>query len=164
MKKHLAAMLCLFCFAQCAYKVTRVGYQQGQMLGGNTNDTVLIAYQTDSLIDQLQPIGSIVLKDGGATVNCSEEDAIAFLKEEAWSIGANVVLLDNIKRADFLSSCFRCTAYFYYVEGNEATPKQDGTTKQSDANISFQQNEANSILWGVVAAVLGFVVGFLLFQ
>ena len=63
-------------------------------------------------------IGQIELSDLGVSFICSEKDVINFLNKEACNIGAQIVLIKNIKRPNVKSYCFRCTAVLYRLKYN----------------------------------------------
>ncbi len=72
--------------------------------------TLVRIHPPDSIADK---IGEILIDDFGASVNCSEEKTLDYIKNEGCSVGAQIVLIREIKRPDNESFCYRCVAVFY---------------------------------------------------
>lgn len=67
--------------------------------------------------------GVIILDESGITSGCKEEDAMAYLKEEACKLGANAINIVEEAYPDAYSSCYRCVAGFYTVAKDTLTTR-----------------------------------------
>ena len=66
-------------------------------------------------------VGRIKLGDSGFSMTCSEADALAILRKEACTLGADIVNITEESRPDFWSSCYRADAVFYRLKRPIAT-------------------------------------------
>jgi len=109
----LGLILISVAFNSCGFKVSRKGYKN---TGIKSNCDVKI-YKNLNPSQNLQKVGSITLNDDLFDFNCSEDDAVVLLKQEACSIGANII---NITRENYPTffvdkNCYRCDAEFFIL-------------------------------------------------
>jgi|TARA_B110000977_G_C10711094_1_gene351316 hypothetical protein len=111
MKQIIYTLLVGFIFMSCSHRVLRTGYQVKK---SNYKNCDIIIKKKTELSDTLAlKIGEIKLRDFGISIACSEEHAIKILKNEACTIGADIIIITNENRPDLWSSCYRCKAEFY---------------------------------------------------
>lgn len=159
MKETLLYVILCFAVTGCSYKVTRAAYVELPATS-KTCDVKLVknyAFQ-DSAVTQLGKIG---LHDSGITTTCSETDAIALLKKEACSLGADIVNITKEVRPDMGSSCYRCEAGFYKINDEKVQIKTDPefTAQNISARVTKDRRRSNLIRAGSV--IVGIVVGLL---
>lgn len=142
----------------CSYRTTRIGYEEIENDDSDITCEVRFVRDTVSL-GELSVIGSIELKETGFTVNCDEEDALQFLREEACLQGANIVHITAEKRADLLSSCYRPTATLIRTADAPAVFSHPYYSEQAltERDSSDQKRKAGMI---VLSIITGFAVGF----
>jgi hypothetical protein len=89
MKKNILYLVLCVVFTSCSHRVVRNGYQ---IKNSDTKacDIALVRYRTFS-DSTLTKIGEVKLGDGGFSSKCTEVDAIAILKKEGCSVGANII-------------------------------------------------------------------------
>ncbi len=118
MSRLLTLSLILISLAGCSPAVYRT-YDKSKTQEANDCGLALVrVHPPDSTAEK---IGEILIDDFGASVNCSEEKTLDYIKTEGCSVGAQVVLIREIKRPNCESFCYRCSAVFYrYKPG--ATP------------------------------------------
>lgn len=58
-------------------------------------------------------IGTLKLSDAGFSRHCSEEDAMAIIRQEGCALGADFANISKEKLPDNESNCYRCKAEFY---------------------------------------------------
>ena len=159
MKKTLLYLILCLVVTGCSYKVTRAGYVELPVTS-RTCDVKLVRNYTlqDSAVTQLGKIG---LHDSGFTTGCSEADAIALLKKEACSLGADLVNITKKIRPDMASSCYRCEAGFYKMNDEKVHIKTDTefTAQNISARVTKDRRRSNLIRAGSV--IVGIVVGLL---
>jgi hypothetical protein len=108
---RLKILLILIIFLECCSPAVYRTYNQDDEEDANTCGLVLVRiHPADSDVEK---IGEILIDDIGTSVSCSESKTINFIKNEACSKGAQVVLIKEIKRPDNESYCYRCTAVLY---------------------------------------------------
>jgi hypothetical protein len=149
-------------FTGCNYKIVRSGYKTDKSQY-KTCDVVISKNITVS--EPAKKLGEIELKDGGFTSNCSEAEAVRLLKNEGCAINANVIVITAERRADFGSSCYRCKAAFYQVEGTEML-RGDSTYSHSNLKIRVnadKQRNAAMITAGIVGGLVGGILAAVLF-
>ena len=102
------------------------------------------------------------MHDSGFTTTCSEADAIALLKKEACSVGANLVNITKESRPDMGSSCYRCEAGFFKIHNGkfEIETDPDFTAQEISGRVSKDKRRSTLIRMGSV--VMGIVVGLLM--
>lgn len=109
----------------------------------------------DPSIVEGEVVGSIRVKEAGLSINCSQADVWARMREEARKAGANVVLITESKRPDAWSSCYRAEADFYQTS-------TDVLKRVVDREPKLVREESGSPVWTVVGLVAGGVAGYLL--
>ncbi len=109
-----ALSICTFSLNSCSYYVSRDGYKT--FTPKDTCDVYIYRYLYDK--SNLIYVGTIKLSESGLTINCDEDDAVAFLKKEACSANANIVNIIREYSPDNLSSCYRCDAELYIDTAN----------------------------------------------
>ena len=163
MKPLIYIVLLIFFFSSCSHRVVRIGYKVNS--SNYEKSDVVITKKTQSLDSIASKVGEIKLRDGGFSTKCSEEHAINILKEEAYALSADLILIKKENRPDLWSSCYRNSAYFYKYKN----PK----TKEiisSDIEYDFDKvkdrvsknRKKNSIL-AIGAVITGILLGSLLF-
>jgi hypothetical protein len=95
----------------CAPSLQRQGYvvtpsQQAR------DCEVVITKQEDFHSENFKVLGTMRVADAGLSTNCSEHDVLAILRTEACKLGAQAIVLRDIKRPGLTSSCYRVTADF----------------------------------------------------
>jgi hypothetical protein len=124
---------------------------------------------------QFRILGRIKLGDSGFSVRCHEDDAIAILRREACSLGADAVTITEERRAHFWSSCYRARAVFLKRK-QSATATADNsivigamdeegyayeTDSSAVANRVQSDKKRNAILV-LVSAIAGAVIGIMI--
>ena len=159
MKKTLVLLIPCFSITGYSYKVTRAGYVDKPVTSPTCEVKLVRNYSfPDSTVT---PFGRIGLHDSGFTTTCSEADAIALLKKEACSVGANLVNITQESRPDMESSCYRCEANFYKIDNGKFQIETDPgfTAQKISGRVSKDKRRSNFIRMGSV--VMGIVVGLL---
>jgi len=64
-------------------------------------------------------LGTMKIDDSGVSTNCHKRVAMKILREEACRIGADVIVLYNVREPDSRSDCYRVTADFVRQEEGE---------------------------------------------
>lgn len=114
----LTFYLILFSLASCSPAVYRTYDKNKKEEAVDCGLALVRVHPHDSIAEK---IGEVLIDDFGASVNCGEETTLNYIKNEACSVGAQIVLIREIHRPDEGSFCYRCTAVFYkYKPG--ATP------------------------------------------
>lgn len=157
----LLFVLILSLLTGCSYRTTRIGYEEIE--DDNLNpDTCHVSFIRDTthLKTPFTVIGEIKLSETGFTVNCNEDDALLFLKEEACLQGANAVQITSEERADFLSSCYRPTANLIRIE-SETVPANQNYYSQTSMNERLDSDGKRKAGIAVGAVIAGLAAGFL---
>jgi hypothetical protein len=150
---------------QCSPKISRIGYPESNA-AKNSNCEVLIKEnaQIDEIIGLV--IGTIKIGDTGFSSNCSEEDVIKILKEEACVLGAEIINIKEVERPDLSSTCFRCTADF--IKLNESINLSDlkSSDNYSEEKIDKRVKEDSNtqLLLNIGGFAIGFAVTYFLFS
>lgn len=153
----ICTIVLAFLLMGCSYKTTRIGYDEIDDKNLNIDSCeVAIVQDTSNLGEQVQIIGTIELGETGFTVNCDEEDALQFLKEEACLQGANIVHITSEKRSDFLSSCYRPTATLIRTNDIDLTTAGANQNYYSQEAMSERGSSDNKRKAGMMTlAILG---------
>jgi hypothetical protein len=110
MSRLLTVSLILISLASCSPAVYRT-YDKNKTEEAKDCGLALVRiHPPDSTAEK---IGEILIDDFGASVNCSEEKTLDYIKNEGCTVGAQIVLIREIKRPNDESFCYRCTAVFY---------------------------------------------------
>lgn len=111
--------------------------------------------------DQYTLIQTIRLFDNNS-INCSEEEARAILKNEACAVGGNWVSISKERYPDLLSSCYQCEASIYKVELDSTITTNEyvipSNPLQDDIELATIKSQRGQV-WGYI---LGFALGFTL--
>ncbi len=93
-------------FESCSPSIYRTYKDEDNEDANNCGLVLVRIHPADSVVEE---IGEILIDDIGISLSCSEEKTINYIKKEACSKGAQVVLIKEIKRPDNESYCYRCT-------------------------------------------------------
>jgi hypothetical protein len=122
MNRLIIPLFIIIFFESCSPSVYRT-YKKEDNEDANTCGLVLVRiHPPDSIVDK---VGEILIDDIGTSIDCSEEKTINYIKKEACSVGAQVVLIKEIKRPDNESYCYRCTAVLYKYKPGAKPIKQN---------------------------------------
>lgn len=166
MKLRTARLLVLigltYFFSSCSHRIVRTGYQAGVQLSGYCD--VPIRKGNAPMPSEAVKLGEVQLKDSGGSTKCNEGDAIRILKDEACSLGADVIIVLNEKRPDFVSSCYRCTAEFYRFSEDYAGENiaSDEEYRANSVVNRVRHDKGNNAAYAVSGFIVGFLVVFLL--
>ena len=120
MVKLIATLTLFTLLSSCSHYVMR-SYPQKEVTADQNCDVALIRiHPPDSIADK---VGEIIMDDLGLSINCSEDETIDYLKKEACSLNAQIILIKEIQRSDLESYCYRCTGAFYKLKSG-ANPVQ----------------------------------------
>ena len=108
MLKPVFILISLFLLSSCSHVIWKTYDNSEEPI--DCGLALVRVHPPDSVAEK---IGEVILDDLGISVNCSEEKAINYLKNEACRIGAQIVFIKEIKRPDEESYCYRCTGVFY---------------------------------------------------
>jgi len=160
--------------SSCSYNITRNNYAKDVSIqkakqaqkNGNADCDVIIRRKLDVSKDDVKFLGKMKLREGGATLDCSEEDAINILKKEACFLGANLIIITHESRPNIWSTCYSCDASFYNSTLNSpinpvADSKKDEYYKKEDLDKRVKKDEDFNTTMIILAVVLGLVSGFL---
>ncbi|NOR44409.1 MAG: hypothetical protein GQ534_02395 [Candidatus Delongbacteria bacterium] len=153
----------LFLTSCTSYNITRSGYDIYDVKNSRINiEAVTIHKYGNFHTTDYERIGDIKLGDGPLTGNCSESNAIRMLREEAASIGADIVNVVDERRPDMISTCYRCQAEFY--RSKDPSKKIQSSVAFKDENINERErgDSGTFLVSAVVAITLGIVTGLLL--
>ena len=91
----------------CSYSYKEVYTPINNISSVNTSGRIVV-YEKGEMVDREHKIiGALELKDSGATLRCGYYDALMLSKERARELGADAIVIRNIKRPDFVSTCDR---------------------------------------------------------
>jgi hypothetical protein len=161
MKKCIITVFILSMFYKCAPQITRTGYEEP--LDKSKSCDVII--KENAGIDESigKVIGEIDVDDNGFSINCGEKEVLLILKQEACSIRADMINLEEIKRPDIGSSCYRVKAQF--IRLNEAIAKNNIESSESfsESNISKREHKdaQRNTTYIIISVLIGALVGFL---
>lgn len=161
MKRILPFLSMILIGASCSHRIDRIGYQISK--SDNLNcELIVVKFMPQS--DSLQKIGEIKLGDTGFSVSCSEAHAIEILKNEACAIHADLINITEENRPDLWSSCYRCKAEFYKTNLSTPQPTTSSDYKPEKIQTRVKDDKKNNTVVIILAAVLGYTLGYLLFQ
>ncbi|HEY4788630.1 MAG TPA: hypothetical protein VIH57_21415, partial [Bacteroidales bacterium] len=89
--------------------------------------------------------------------------ALEILKNEGCALHADIVNITEEIRPDAWSSCYRCRAEFLKYKNSGTKIISDETYKSENVNNRVSQDRSRNTAMAIGAAVIGFVIGFLLF-
>ena len=98
---------------------------------------------------------------------------MSILRREACRIGADVIVLTDIRQPDISSSCYRVTADFVQLEETEQISEEESTVEKRTApdeeyyseqavNKRVRQRKGMQECLGIMGGVLGFIIGYML--
>ena len=144
----------------CSHRIIRTGYQMDK---SDYRECEIVIQKFTPVTDSMLKVGEIKLGETGFSVACSEGHAIEILKNEGCALNANLIIITEETRPDLMSSCYRCKAEFYQVNGR--TDIQMDSQYQPEnvqARVSHDRGKNGAILIGSIA--VGILVGLLLFH
>lgn len=152
-KPEVAWLLALaLLFSSCSHRVWREGYATRGYV--DPDCTVTIKKQVPMASVKARRIGKIKLGDSGMSTRCNELDARFKLRQEACSVGANFVNIEEEHQPDLWSSCYRCTASLYYLPVDSTAEAPPLLQQENETGIPLKYATEPS-----GAQVLGYVVG-----
>ena len=116
--------LILFTFIGCSHNISRIGYVP-DVYPNPCQPIFKYAKNLGNI--PVTKIGSIRLGDTGFSINCSKEDAVRILTQEACSIDADIIVIVDEAFPGIISSCYRVDADFVKL-----TDRKMKATLQSD--------------------------------
>ncbi len=156
----------LILFSSCSHKVIRTGYDKNDKASesyAENCETRLVKFAAVDSV-KFQRLGSIQLRDGGFSAQCSESKAVEILRKEACRLDANLINIVAEKKPGW-SSCYQCDAVFYKVSAdvldqnfNLATPRKLSKAKEGGAGRVIA-----TVAGVIVGAALGYYLASLLF-
>ena len=165
MKKIAFLLFALLLFTNCAHRITRAGYEASYLNQQQSCNAVIKRGITipDSLATK---IGSVGLRDTGFSVVCNEEDALQILQEEACALNADLIVITNEKRPDFMSSCYRCSAEFYQLQPGITKEEfhNDDAFNPENVRKRVAKDRVNNFFYGIGAVLVGIAIGSLVFM
>jgi hypothetical protein len=112
-------------------------------------------------------VGEVELKDSGFSTSCSESHAVSILVKEARVVNAQVIHITEERRADPLSSCYRCKARFYIDTRANSPVVSDPEYQETEihSRVSDDRRNTGSMVLVVTAGiVLGALLANVLFR
>lgn len=103
--RKLTALLFLVFLASCAH--TQNFQQTNPVLSPNTSGEIDIYEQGEAIEADYTLIGTMWLGESGFSESCGYEDAMYLARKKARELGADAVQVEEVKRPDFLSTCYR---------------------------------------------------------
>jgi hypothetical protein len=170
----LISTLLILSLIGCAPSVRRLNYKDGVEssagAGPDCNPTIRRNLREDPETEEV--LGTMKIGDTGFSTNCSEDEVLRILRTEACRLGADVVVLYNIRQPDFISSCYRATADFIRVSGEtlteeteveqQAPPESDPYYSDAAVNKRVENKKAAQRVLSVVGFIVGFIIGYTL--
>ncbi len=102
-------LLVLLVSAGCGPSLKRIGYETPTApMRENCDVTFIEPEQNKKIPGKL--LGTLKVGDSGVSLDCNETVVRKLLREEACRIGADVVVLRDVQKPGFSSSCYRVTA------------------------------------------------------
>lgn len=152
----LVVILCLAVFG-CAPSIKREGY----IVTPSEKDIdckVTVTKQEDFHAEQTKLLGTMKIGDSGFSAHCGEAEALKILRAEACKLGAQVIVLRDIKLPGIMSSCYRVTADF--VSLSDTTAMQDSLMSQQVSEVASPKKGNGMVVLQVLAYAVGAVAGF----
>lgn len=147
--------------SSCAHRVVRTGYDEIKTTLVDCQVPIAKELPADTVA---QEIGQVKLGDSGFSTACNEAHALAILQKEACSIGADLVVITQENRPDLKSSCYRCEATFFRMKKEEYKPLLKNDFQQEEVNARVTEDRSKNVAMGIIAGVLGFIIGYSLFS
>lgn len=154
MKKNVLILsLLLLSFSSCSTKVDYIANSLGK--AARPDDCNIDVFLPNTSIEKnYDIIGSILIGDSGLTMDCGQATVISQAKVKGCQVGADAILLTEIKEPDWVSTCYR-------IKGNMiaykpapapdtfATPSvgsnQSGNVKPLKSNQTIAPEPSNTI-------------------
>lgn len=173
-------MLLLLLSIGCAPTIRRTGYtpeaEDATSAASSADCTVRIT-RNSNVPAGGTVIGTMKIGDSGFSYTCSEDKVLSILRTEACRIGADVIVLNDIRQPDLHSSCYRVTADFIRLEEGEQSSVEESTSTiekrtlpdeeyYSDQAVDkrVRQRRGMQQCLGIMSGVLGLIVGLALFS
>ena len=137
----------------CAPSLQREGYILKANDNKNQNCNIVV---TNDQNYKGKIIGKLKIGDTGFSIHCSESDVLKILKDEGCQIGADVVVLKDIKQPDLISSCYRVTGEFIKLDSIATEIKE--SKEYSSQSIAIREEKGKSL--SALGYILGFAIGF----
>ena len=112
----IAVTLGALALASCTPRVSVVSYDRTAAPKPAGCDLDVYS-QYDDIPFLTKVLAEIDVGDTGFSVNCSADDVMEVIEEEACAVGADAIRLTNIQYPDARSTCFRTTALLLRYEG-----------------------------------------------
>ncbi len=173
--KILFLVLITATVSSCSYNITRKNYSDDISIqkakeaqkSGSADCDVTIRRELDVAKDDVKFLGKMKLREGGATWDCTEADAINILKKEACFLGANLIVITHESRPNVWSTCYSCDASFYNSNLNNpinpvAESKKDEHFKSKEVSKRDKKDADNRVAYWIGAIIGGLLIGFLL--
>lgn len=130
-RRTLLFCLCIFILYSCSPKFERTNYVQGK-IQDTSNCTLRINYN-NYLMRKSQAIGTAVFSGNIFTTDCSKQNLLDTIRQEACNIGANAVNIYNIEEPGIFNHCYRAYVDFYNIDPDTlAKEDQKDTVKAYD--------------------------------
>ena len=101
----LTLLLSLVFIAGCAH--TQNFKQANAVLTPNTSGEIDTYEQGEAIEADYTLIGTLWLGESGFSESCGYEDALYLARKKARELGADAIQVDEVKRPDFMSTCYR---------------------------------------------------------
>lgn len=140
----------------CTPAITRVGYTDP---GSAAVPDCEVIFKEGGSVDAAmgEVLGQIELDDTGFTIDCGEAEMLALLKNEACSIGANLVLLKEISPPDLMSSCYRVKADLIRLDDAIDPGKMSNSESLTEEAMEAREQDYMKTVLGYA---LGFAIGY----
>ena len=172
--KSLILLILASVFSSCSYNITRKNYSNDidirqakatQKLGA-TDCEVIVRRKLEVSKDDVKFLGKMKLREGGATWDCTEADAIKILRTEACFLGANLIIITHESRPNIWSTCYSCDASFYNSTLNSpinpvAESKKDDHYKKEDLDKRVKKDDDFNTSMIILSVILGLASIFL---
>jgi len=157
MKKYLLLFgLAALMLSQCTHRIVRYGYTAKEAEVSDC-DIALVKYRSFPP-EYAVKLGEVKLGEGGMAVRCSQYEAVAILRSEGCSLGADAINIVEETRPDFFSSCYRCKAEFYRILDNDYAQETDPEFLQPSLDANVQKDRGFNTFMIVGGLALGFLI------
>ncbi|MBL8027498.1 MAG: hypothetical protein JNL74_13845 [Fibrobacteres bacterium] len=120
MFKLLTVAIVSLLFTNCSHSISRYGYEKKE---GTVNCNPILKYGKNLGNLPVFKVGGIRLSDTGFSLTCNKYDALAILQKEACSIGADIIIILEVDKPDFFSTCYRVEADFVKLKDSRLKDK-----------------------------------------
>jgi hypothetical protein len=117
LKNKLICLLAILLLPGCSPKVIMNGVEVGNSNAriGNS-DNIEVLFRENALDIEKTPVAEIEIKDNGLSIGCSLDKVLELAKDNAKSVGGNLILITEHLKPDRKSSCHRIKGEIYNVE------------------------------------------------